>query len=57
VKDGLTVGGVASAAGVTPDSVRYYERLRLLSKAPRTSDFGPRRCAVPRVCSACILKR
>jgi DNA-binding transcriptional MerR regulator len=37
VKDGLTVGSVASAAGVTPDAVRYYERLRLLSKAPRTS--------------------
>ncbi len=37
MKDSLTVGGVASAAGVTPDAVRYYERLRLLAPAPRTS--------------------
>jgi MerR family copper efflux transcriptional regulator len=36
VKDQLTVGSVASAAGVTPDTVRYYERLRLLSRAPRS---------------------
>jgi len=36
VKDGLTVGRVASAAGVTPDAVRYYERLRLISRATRT---------------------
>jgi DNA-binding transcriptional MerR regulator len=36
VKDGLTVGVVAAAAGVSPDTVRYYERLRLLSKASRS---------------------
>jgi DNA-binding transcriptional MerR regulator len=37
VKNELTVGGVASAAGVTPDAVRYYERLKLLSTAPRAT--------------------
>lgn len=35
MKAELTVGGVASAAGVSTDAVRYYERLKLLSKAPR----------------------
>lgn len=37
MKDELTVGGVASAAGVSPDAVRYYERLKLLSRAPRAT--------------------
>lgn len=37
MKDGLTVGGVASAAGVSTDAVRYYERLRLLARAPRAA--------------------
>jgi DNA-binding transcriptional MerR regulator len=35
--DGLTVGQVAQAAGITPDTVRYYERLRLLPPPRRTS--------------------
>jgi DNA-binding transcriptional MerR regulator len=37
VENRLTVGGVASASGVTPDAVRYYERLRLLTRATRTT--------------------
>jgi DNA-binding transcriptional MerR regulator len=37
MKNGLTVGSVALAAGVTPDAVRYYERLKLISTASRTS--------------------
>ena len=37
MKDELTVGGVASAAGVTPDTVRYYERLKLLPGARRAT--------------------
>jgi DNA-binding transcriptional MerR regulator len=37
VEQRLTVGAVASASGVTPDAIRYYERLRLLSRATRTS--------------------
>ncbi|MBC5826334.1 MAG: heavy metal-responsive transcriptional regulator [Candidatus Eremiobacteraeota bacterium] len=41
MKDGLTVGRVAAAAGVTPDAVRYYERLRLLP-APKRSAGGYR---------------
>lgn len=35
VKDALTVGGVATAAGVSADAVRYYEKLRLLARATR----------------------
>ncbi|MBI4264672.1 MAG: heavy metal-responsive transcriptional regulator [Acidobacteria bacterium] len=31
------IGEVAARSGVTPDTVRYYERLRLLPQAPRTS--------------------
>ena len=32
----LTIGRVARLAGVTPDTIRYYERLGLLPKATRT---------------------
>ena len=32
----LRIGAVAAAAGLTPDAVRYYERVGLLPKAPRT---------------------
>ncbi len=32
----LRIGDVAAAAGLTPDAVRYYERLGLLPKAART---------------------
>jgi len=34
--DALTRGQVARAAGVNLETVRYYERLRLLPKAPRS---------------------
>lgn len=33
----LTIGGLATRAGVTPDALRYYEKLGLLAKAPRTA--------------------
>jgi len=33
---GLTVGQVAARAGVSADSIRYYERLGVLPKAMRT---------------------
>jgi DNA-binding transcriptional MerR regulator len=32
----LTIGKVAGRAGVSPDTIRYYERLGLLPKPPRT---------------------
>jgi MerR family Zn(II)-responsive transcriptional regulator of zntA len=32
----LTIGELARHAGVTPDTLRYYERLGLLPPAPRT---------------------
>lgn len=31
------IGELAARSGVTPDTVRYYERLKLLPEAPRTS--------------------
>jgi DNA-binding transcriptional MerR regulator len=34
--DGLKIGDVASAAGVSRDTIRYYERLRLLPRPGRT---------------------
>ena len=34
---GLQIGEVAKRAGVSVDTVRYYERLKLLPAAPRTS--------------------
>ena len=34
---GLRIGALASASGLTPDAVRYYERLGLLPKPTRTS--------------------
>ena len=33
----LTIGKVAALAGVTPDTIRYYERIGLLPKASRTA--------------------
>ena len=33
----LRIGALASATGLTPDAVRYYERLGLLPKPARTS--------------------
>jgi DNA-binding transcriptional MerR regulator len=33
----LTIGELAASAGVTPDALRYYEKLGLLARAPRTS--------------------
>lgn len=41
----LRIGPIATATGLTPDAVRYYERLGLLPPAPRTSGgfrlYGP----------------
>jgi DNA-binding transcriptional MerR regulator len=34
--DRLSIGTVANRAGVTPDTIRYYERLGLLPKPART---------------------
>jgi DNA-binding transcriptional MerR regulator len=31
------IGELASRSGITPDTVRYYERLRLLPRPPRTN--------------------
>ena len=36
MSDKMTIGVAASAAGVSPDAVRYYEKLMLLSHVPRT---------------------
>jgi DNA-binding transcriptional MerR regulator len=36
---GLTVGEVARRAGIAASAVRYYERLGLLPKAPRTGGW------------------
>ncbi len=33
----LTIGELAEQAGVSPDTLRYYERLRLLPPAPRSN--------------------
>ena len=33
----LTIGKVAALADVTPDTIRYYERLGLLPRAARTA--------------------
>jgi MerR family copper efflux transcriptional regulator len=42
---GLRIGAAAAACGVSPDALRYYERLGLLPKASRTSGgfrvYGP----------------
>jgi len=32
----LTIGQVARLAGVTPDTIRYYERLGVMPRPPRT---------------------
>lgn len=37
MSDDLLIGDVAERAGVSVDTVRYYERRRLLPRAPRTS--------------------
>lgn len=36
-EQGLPISAVATAAGITPDTIRYYERVGLLPRAPRTS--------------------
>ncbi len=33
----LTIGALAEQAGVTPDTLRYYERLRLVPAPPRSN--------------------
>ncbi len=43
--ENLTIGELAERAAVTPDTLRYYERLRLLPPAPRSNGgyrlYGP----------------
>jgi DNA-binding transcriptional MerR regulator len=36
MNEGLSIGKVAALAGVTPDTIRYYERVGLLTRAART---------------------
>ena len=33
----FTIGELAARGGVTPDALRYYERLGVIARAPRTS--------------------
>jgi DNA-binding transcriptional MerR regulator len=33
----FTIGELAARAGLTPDALRYYERLGVIPKAPRTA--------------------
>ena len=35
-KDTLTIGELAARAGVTPDALRYYERVGIMARPPRT---------------------
>ena len=35
--DGMTIGQLAAAAGLTRSAIRYYEQLRLLPRAARTA--------------------
>jgi len=35
--NGYRIGEVAEMAGITPDAIRYYERLGVLPRAPRTA--------------------
>jgi MerR family mercuric resistance operon transcriptional regulator len=41
----LTIGHVAARTGLTPDALRYYERLGLIERPPRTAGgfrlYGP----------------
>lgn len=37
MRDGLTIGELAGACGVSRDALRYYERERLLPPVPRTA--------------------
>ena len=41
----LTIGDVAAQTGLTPDALRYYERLGLIERPPRTAggfrSYGP----------------
>lgn len=42
MKDSFTIGEAAKRAGVSPDTLRHYERAGLLPRAPRTA--GGYRC-------------
>jgi len=45
MKNDIKIGELAERCGVSPDTVRFYERLGLLSKPPRTASghriYGP----------------
>lgn len=36
-KQTFTIGELASRSGLTPDALRYYEKLGIIAAAPRTS--------------------
>jgi DNA-binding transcriptional MerR regulator len=36
-KETLTIGELAARAGITPDALRYYERLGVIARVPRTT--------------------
>jgi len=42
---GLSIGRLAAQTGTAPDTIRYYERLGLMTRAPRSAgrhrQFGP----------------
>jgi MerR family transcriptional regulator, copper efflux regulator len=52
----LTIGKLASAAGVGIDTVRFYERAGLLNKPPRTAS-GYRLYAGADVARLCFIRR
>jgi MerR family mercuric resistance operon transcriptional regulator len=35
------IGTIAAATGLTPDAIRYYERLGIVPKPARTEGGGP----------------
>lgn len=48
--EGIYIGKVARAAGLTPQAIRFYERLGLIERAQRTSSGY-------RICSPATLER
>ena len=53
---GLTIGGIASAAGVNVETVRYYQRCGLLPEPPRPPG-GVRRYSAETVARLRFIKR